>query len=610
MPPIAFENAKLLQAERGRRRPRPRCSVSRSAHPAAIGRRHPPGGARDDLLADRRRRRWRSTSRRAHRAPSASRGSSRSSPARPGPRRDLRRAPRSVAGPSVRATTNRFVLPRGVERRIPRTPPRPRTARDPRRAVALGARRRGAIARRRPGGRGPSARISAWPAASPTSRRSRWERATASPSSNGSTSWSRAWTRPSGRPIPALAFTFLGRRGRGPARRRRPAWPSERGPGAPTSTRRDREDAMAGCARRERAGTRASSTGSQRPKVRVWVRDLIHVVRVRGAHATILRGLMVDITERKRAEQALRASERKYSEAFKREREAAQRLRMLDEMKNTFLEAVSHDLRTPLTSILGSALTLERSKLDLPPEDALDMVAGSRRTRASSSGCSPTCSTSTGCSAGSSRRSGARPIWTTRRDGPSRRSRTHGRPIEVDVQPASVQIDPAKAERILENLAVQQPPPHAGGCEDLGARAAAGRRRVARRRRRRPGGAGGSPRGDLRALPTGTGFVLRALARGRHRAVARPPLRRAPRRQRAGPRNARAVERPSTSSCPGPDGHGRVTASLIVRSRRSDSNRRPSDYKSLALPAAPRRPEPSYRPVGRSLNTKAYANST
>ena len=47
---------------------------------------------------------------------------------------------------------------------------------------------------------------------------------------------------------------------------------------------------------------------------------------------------------------------------------------MLDEMKNTFLEAVSHDLRTPLTSILGSALTLERTKLDLPARTPLDMV--------------------------------------------------------------------------------------------------------------------------------------------------------------------------------------------------------------------------------------------
>ena len=105
----------------------------------------------------------------------------------------------------------------------------------------------------------------------------------------------------------------------------------------------------------------------------VWLRDHVHV----GTHArggTLLRGLIVDITERKRAEQALRRSEQKYSEAFHREREATQRLRALDEMKNTFLEAVSHDLRTPLTSILGSALTLEHAGLDIPREDALDLL--------------------------------------------------------------------------------------------------------------------------------------------------------------------------------------------------------------------------------------------
>jgi PAS domain S-box-containing protein len=105
----------------------------------------------------------------------------------------------------------------------------------------------------------------------------------------------------------------------------------------------------------------------------LWLRDIVHV----GSDARgdrLLRGLIVDITERKRAEQALKRSERKYSEAFRREREATQRLRALDDMKNTFLEAVSHDLRTPLTSILGSALTLEQGGLEIPREDALDLV--------------------------------------------------------------------------------------------------------------------------------------------------------------------------------------------------------------------------------------------
>ncbi len=104
-----------------------------------------------------------------------------------------------------------------------------------------------------------------------------------------------------------------------------------------------------------------------------WLRDLVTVVR--GSHGPRqVRGLTVDVTERRHAEQTLRESERKYSEAFLREREAAERLRALDEMKNTFLEAVSHDLRTPLTSILGSALTLEQSRLEMPSTDALDLV--------------------------------------------------------------------------------------------------------------------------------------------------------------------------------------------------------------------------------------------
>jgi signal transduction histidine kinase len=66
-------------------------------------------------------------------------------------------------------------------------------------------------------------------------------------------------------------------------------------------------------------------------------------------------GIVFDITERKHAEGLILQSER-------HEREAAERLRALDQMKNSFLTAVSNELRRPLTTILGMALTLERQE--------------------------------------------------------------------------------------------------------------------------------------------------------------------------------------------------------------------------------------------------------
>ena len=62
---------------------------------------------------------------------------------------------------------------------------------------------------------------------------------------------------------------------------------------------------------------------------------------------------MLDITERKEAEEQL-------ERALEVEREATQRLRALDEMKNTFLQAVSHDLRTPARGDPRPRVTLER----------------------------------------------------------------------------------------------------------------------------------------------------------------------------------------------------------------------------------------------------------
>jgi signal transduction histidine kinase len=67
--------------------------------------------------------------------------------------------------------------------------------------------------------------------------------------------------------------------------------------------------------------------------------------------------------------------EQELKDGLRRELAAADRLRAADAMKDTFLRAVSHDLRTPLTAMLGVAVTLERTRLNLPREQALDLVA-------------------------------------------------------------------------------------------------------------------------------------------------------------------------------------------------------------------------------------------
>jgi len=81
----------------------------------------------------------------------------------------------------------------------------------------------------------------------------------------------------------------------------------------------------------------------------------------------IFTGYVRDITERRRAAAEI-------ERALQAEREAGERLRALDELKNTFLQAVSHDLRTPLAAILGLALTLEREDLELSADVSRDLI--------------------------------------------------------------------------------------------------------------------------------------------------------------------------------------------------------------------------------------------
>jgi signal transduction histidine kinase/putative methionine-R-sulfoxide reductase with GAF domain len=196
----------------------------------------------------------------------------------------------------------------------------------------------------------------------------------------------------------------------------------------------------------------------------MWMRDLVHIVRG-GQRAKQIRGVIVDVTDRKHAEQTLRDSERKYSEAFLREREAAEQLRALDAMKNTFLEAVSHDLRTPLTSILGSALTLEQSQLRLPTDDTLDLVhriaANARKLERLLGDLLDLDRLQRGIVSPQRRPTDVAALVdrvVAEVENPD------ARPIDVEVPAISVSIDGPKVERIVENLianALRHTPPGA-----------------------------------------------------------------------------------------------------------------------------------------------------
>src|SRR3954469_25331577 len=93
----------------------------------------------------------------------------------------------------------------------------------------------------------------------------------------------------------------------------------------------------------------------------VWVQDQAVLVRDDDGTPLFYQGVLSDVTESRRAKDELEL--------------ALDELRRADEMKNTFLTAVSHDLRTPLATILGNAITLEHAdELSLSEDERTQML--------------------------------------------------------------------------------------------------------------------------------------------------------------------------------------------------------------------------------------------
>jgi signal transduction histidine kinase/putative methionine-R-sulfoxide reductase with GAF domain len=252
-----------------------------------------------------------------------------------------------------------------------------------------------------------------------------------------------------------LAFTFVSSGAAGVLGRVADAWLARPGSWGDHIDPDDRELAVDACrlaALEHRDVTIEYRVLADEGDVR-WIRDMVNVVEGAAGGPGQLRGLMIDITERKRAEEALMESERRYSDAFRREREATQRLRALDEMKNTFLEAVSHDLRTPLTSILGSALTLEQAGLGLPEEDALDLIrriaTNARKLERLLSDLLDLDRLQRGILTPQRRPTD---VTALVRQVVGDAEGLVGRQVDIDAEPVIVPVDAAKVERIVENL--------------------------------------------------------------------------------------------------------------------------------------------------------------
>ena len=155
-----------------------------------------------------------------------------------------------------------------------------------------------------------------------------------------------------------------------------------------------------------------------------------------------------DVTERRRVERQLRDS-------LELEQAATRHLRAADQMKSTFLQAVSHDLRTPLASVLGIAITLQRRRLELASDDAIDLLQRLSKSarkmdrllndlldldRLAQPSVSP------------ERERVDLGELVTRVVGEANLELLALRPVRVDACALPLEVDPPKVERIVENL--------------------------------------------------------------------------------------------------------------------------------------------------------------
>lgn len=141
--------------------------------------------------------------------------------------------------------------------------------------------------------------------------------------------------------------------------------------------------------------------------------------------------------------------------SFQQLEESTERLRALDEMKTMFLEAVSHDLRTPLSTVLGAALTLQAGTAPLGSSEATDLldrlVANARKLERLLTDLLDLDRLMRGIAEPNRRATNLTQLIT---DAVEDADFLGDHDVELDLDPVGGMLDAAKVDRIVENLLI------------------------------------------------------------------------------------------------------------------------------------------------------------
>jgi PAS domain S-box-containing protein len=172
----------------------------------------------------------------------------------------------------------------------------------------------------------------------------------------------------------------------------------------------------------------------------VWILDEAIAVRDDEGRPFVLQGTLSDVTARKRSEDELAS--------------ALERLQALDRLKNTLLHTLSHDLKAPLTAILGAASTLERLGDELTADERAALL---RTLEARSKGMNALLADLLDLDRLDQGIIEPRRFPVDLGDLVARmveetRDVLGGRTVEVDAERVSIAVDASKVERMVENL--------------------------------------------------------------------------------------------------------------------------------------------------------------